>query len=95
MLLMTDEGGTKDPGEQHLSEEPLDTGPTMDSDFLPIIATFEGEHFQISMAAMAGPPSPKTLRVMGLIQEFSTTVLIDSGSSHNIMQPHVAEYWDY
>lgn len=44
------------------------------------------------MAAMAGPPSPKTLRVMGLIQEFSATVLIDSGSSHNIMQPRVAEY---
>lgn len=50
------------------------------------------EHFQLSQAALVGPPSPRTLRVQGRVGELEVTVLIDSGSSHNIMQPRVAEF---
>jgi hypothetical protein len=52
----------------------------------------DGEHFHLSTAALRGPPSPKTLRVEGRINEMTVTILIDSGSSHNIMQPRVAEF---
>lgn len=51
-----------------------------------------GEHFQLSHAALAGPPSPRTLRIQGHVREMAVTILIDSGSSHNIMQPRVAEF---
>lgn len=51
-----------------------------------------GEHFQLSYAALAGPPSPRTLRVQGYIKEMSVTILVDTGSSHNILQPRVAEF---
>ncbi|XP_050895185.1 uncharacterized protein LOC127101785 [Lathyrus oleraceus] len=50
------------------------------------------EHFQLSQAALLGPPSPKTLRVNGHIKELGVTILIDSGSSHNIMQPRIVEF---
>lgn len=39
-----------------------------------------------------GPPSPRTLRVQGRIRELPVKVLIDSESSHNIMQPRVANF---
>lgn len=50
----------------------------------------EVEHFHLSTAALQGPPSTRTLRVTGRIQELSVIILIDSGSSHNILQPRVA-----
>ena len=52
----------------------------------------EVEHFHLSTAALKGPSSTRTLRVTGRIQELSVTILIDSGSSHNILQPRVAEF---
>lgn len=48
--------------------------------------------FQLSLATLSGPPSPRTLRVLGQLLEHRVTVLIDSGSSHNIMQPRVAQF---
>lgn len=50
------------------------------------------EHFQLSQAALVGPPSPRTLRVQGRVGELEVTILVDSGSSHNIMQPRLAEF---
>lgn len=50
------------------------------------------EHFQLSQAALIGPPSPRTLHVQGRVGELEVTILIDSGSSHNIMQPRIAEF---
>lgn len=50
------------------------------------------EHFQLSQAAMVGPPCPRTLRTHGYIYEHSVSILVDSGSSHNIMQLRVAEF---
>ncbi|KAI5406117.1 hypothetical protein KIW84_052749 [Lathyrus oleraceus] len=51
-----------------------------------------GEHFHLSPAALRGSPSPKTLRLKGHIQQMEVTVLIDSGISHNILQPRIAEF---
>ncbi|KAL0291648.1 UNVERIFIED_CONTAM: Retrovirus-related Pol polyprotein from transposon.6 [Sesamum radiatum] len=49
-------------------------------------------HFHLSDAAMSGPVSHRTLFLRGSIFEHSVTVLIDSGSSHNILQPRVAAF---
>lgn len=49
-------------------------------------------HFQLSQAALRGTPSPRTLRVQGKVGKLTVTILIDSGSSHNIMQPRIAEF---
>lgn len=92
LLLLTNETVPGDLAEYHVEEVPFDTGPTIAPTSPPSSATFEGEHFQISLAALVGPSSPRTLRVAGQVDEFSVTVLIDSGSSHNIMQPRVAEF---
>ncbi|MCI75639.1 retrotransposon-derived protein PEG10-like, partial [Trifolium medium] len=68
------------------TEDLLDPGEVSGGDPSP---TTDGEHFQLSTAALRGPPSPRTLRVEGRINELQVTILIDSGSSHNIMQPRV------
>ncbi|KAL0355083.1 UNVERIFIED_CONTAM: Retrovirus-related Pol polyprotein from transposon.6 [Sesamum radiatum] len=49
-------------------------------------------HFQLSNAAIAGANSPRVLCLCGFIREHSVTVLIDSGSSHNIIQSRVTEF---
>jgi hypothetical protein len=69
-----------------------DPSPTSSELVDPTTAPAAGEHFQLSQAALMGPPSPRTLRVQGHVRELEVTVLVDSGSSHNILQPRVAEF---
>nr|KYP45909.1 hypothetical protein KK1_032523 [Cajanus cajan] len=47
-------------------------------------------HFQLSPQALASSPSPQTLKFHGSILGLPVMVLIDIGSSHNIIQPHLA-----
>ena len=49
-------------------------------------------HFHLSPQALTGTISPKTLKFTGLIHNLPVTVLIDSGSSHNILQPRIAHH---
>lgn len=51
-------------------------------------------YFHISQAAIMGPSSSQTLCTKGLIRELAVSVLIDSGSSHNIIQPRIAAFLD-
>ncbi|KAL0302713.1 UNVERIFIED_CONTAM: Retrovirus-related Pol polyprotein from transposon.6 [Sesamum angustifolium] len=51
-----------------------------------------GIHFQLSSTAVSGSLGSRTLCLHGLVHEHSFSVLIDSGSSHNIIQPRVAAY---
>ncbi|KAK4433278.1 putative mitochondrial protein [Sesamum alatum] len=46
----------------------------------------------LSNAAVSGVSSPRTFCLRGLIRGHDVSVLIDSGSSHNIVQPRVAEF---
>nr|KYP65721.1 hypothetical protein KK1_011983 [Cajanus cajan] len=39
-----------------------------------------------------GSPSPKTLRFQGSIASITVTILVDTSSSHNILQPHLANH---
>lgn len=50
------------------------------------------EHFHLSMHAVTRQPSPKTFRFTRSILGHQVAVLIDSGSSHNIMQPRTAHF---
>nr|KYP49881.1 hypothetical protein KK1_028381 [Cajanus cajan] len=47
-------------------------------------------HLQLSPQALTGQPFPQTLRFKGSIDGLGVTILIDTGSSHNIMQPRIA-----
>nr|KYP49883.1 hypothetical protein KK1_028383 [Cajanus cajan] len=47
-------------------------------------------HLQLSPQALTSQPSPQTLRFKGSIDGLGVTILIDTGSSHNIMQPRIA-----
>ena len=60
--------------------------------FRPISEYTTPLHFHISPQAISGTISPKTLKFIGLIHNLPVTVLIDSGSSHNILQPRIAHH---
>lgn len=45
---------------------------------------------QISMHAMLSHNNPKALRIKGKIKNHDITILIDSGSTHNLIQKRIA-----
>ncbi|KAI8559421.1 hypothetical protein RHMOL_Rhmol04G0172600 [Rhododendron molle] len=49
------------------------------------------EEFQISVHALSGVQSYRTMRVKGFINEVDVSILIDSGSTHNFLDPGVAK----
>nr|GEX68440.1 hypothetical protein [Tanacetum cinerariifolium] len=48
--------------------------------------------FHISYVAYSGSGNMKTLRITGSLNGLQVTVLIDSGSTHNVIQPRIAEF---
>nr|GLL27473.1 uncharacterized protein LOC112097934 [Ipomoea trifida] len=44
-----------------------------------------------SLNSMAGPGTPHSLRLIGIIHNENLQVLIDGGSTHNFIQPQIAE----
>lgn len=49
-------------------------------------------NFQLSPRALTGHPSPQTLKFKGLISGLPVTILVDSGSSYNILQPCITTH---
>ncbi|XP_058757747.1 uncharacterized protein LOC131631003 [Vicia villosa] len=49
-------------------------------------------YFQLSPQAAIGQFFPKTLKFNGFINGLTVTVLIDTGSTHNILQPRIAQH---
>lgn len=92
MLLLCDEPQTDTDDYLNPATEPLDPGPQLTLPDTDLTSPNPSEHFHLSQAAFLGPPSPKTLRVQGKIHELTVTILIDLGSSHNIMQSWVVEF---
>ncbi|GMY29211.1 hypothetical protein FCV25MIE_24453, partial [Fagus crenata] len=45
----------------------------------------------ISLHAISGGNAPETMRVVGVIQAVPTTILLDSGSSHNFLSESLAQ----
>ncbi|KAL0409944.1 UNVERIFIED_CONTAM: hypothetical protein Slati_3584100 [Sesamum latifolium] len=96
LLLLAEDGSTPpEPPDSvdFLPELPEDSPPPPPR-FLSDETPTDSVHFQLSSAAMSGSICPRTLCLRGSIHELelSVSVLIDSGSSHNIIQPRVAEF---
>ena len=46
----------------------------------------------VSLHALSGLPSSETFRLVGIINHSPLTILIDSGSTHNFLQPRLAQF---
>ncbi|GJY29555.1 ty3-gypsy retrotransposon protein, partial [Tanacetum coccineum] len=51
--------------------------------------------WSLSAAAYFGMSSSQTLRITGFINTYPLTVLIDCGSTHNIIQPRIAKHLNF
>lgn len=49
-------------------------------------------YFQLSPQAVNGQFPPKTLKFKGLLDGLLVTILIDTGSTHNILQPRIGHH---
>lgn len=68
-----------------LQEEPEDVEDTLPSKHTDAIAD---EVFpEISLHAISGTRAPQTKRVLGMLRQCQITILIDSGSTHNFIDP--------
>ncbi|GJS67859.1 ty3-gypsy retrotransposon protein [Tanacetum coccineum] len=72
-----------DNDEDHSTPDPLDTVPSHE--------TPPPQLWSLSAAAYFGMSSSQTLRITGFINTCPVTVLIDCGSTHNIVQPRIAK----
>lgn len=89
MILLTEE---EDPPPE-IQTDPQSEETTEDIDLeTQQEAPSDSMHFYLSHVAFGNAPSPRTLRAHGTIQGLQVTTLVDSGSSHNIIQPRVAEF---
>ncbi|XP_019418303.1 PREDICTED: uncharacterized protein LOC109329088 [Lupinus angustifolius] len=82
---------SEDPTDNYHNLEPLDNTPNLNYE-QQVPADNEVIHFHLSDQAFQGKPSPKTLKFQGTILGHQVTVLVDTGSSHNVMQPRVAQF---
>ena len=62
---------------------PDETNPVLDPN---------APHPHISLHALAGVPASDTFRLYGLINSARVTILVDSSSTHNFVQPRVAKF---
>jgi hypothetical protein len=46
---------------------------------------------EISIHALAGSPSPKTMCILGYVNDCAVVILIDTGSTHNFMDPSIQQ----
>ena len=56
------------------------------------VTNFEETYFQLSSQEVSGQFSPKTLKFKGILDGLHVTVLIDTGSNHNILQPRITQH---
>jgi len=66
----------------------------------PDTQTLEPDHqpentttfFQLSPQALTGQFSPRTLKLKGVFDGLTVSVLVDTGNNHNILQPRIANH---
>ncbi|KAL0319961.1 UNVERIFIED_CONTAM: Retrovirus-related Pol polyprotein from transposon.6 [Sesamum radiatum] len=90
LLLLADDSEAAD--FPPLPTDHLPPPPPAPPLFLSSEPAADSLHFQLSDAAFSGPPSSRTLCLRGNIFGHGVTILIDSGSSHNILQPRLAAF---
>ena len=88
ILLFVADDITQDSGEPGSTEPSL----VSEENSANPIGVLDPSPPHVSLHAMSGLPSSKTFRVYGSIRNARITVLIDSGSTHNFLQPRVAHF---
>ncbi|XP_058734067.1 uncharacterized protein LOC131605768 [Vicia villosa] len=73
-------------------DEGLESEESNPSDSISHEQDLNDTYFQLSTQALTGQFSPQTLKFQGFIQGLPVMVLIDTGSTHNIMQPRIAHH---
>nr|GEY67279.1 reverse transcriptase [Tanacetum cinerariifolium] len=58
----------------------------------PLTNSIPPQFLSLSPAALLGVTYPRILRVTGHIEKHAVTILVDSGSTHNIIQPRIASF---
>jgi len=76
----------KEEGEEELEEK--ETFNQSDTETIPAIQ--QADLLGISLHAIAGAPSPKTMRLVGKIRTYSIIVLINTSSTHSFIDVNVA-----
>jgi hypothetical protein len=71
----------EEPVEEGLLEFQGEQGPGIEE---------EGELLGISLYAVAGTPTPRTMRLIGRIETVEVVILVDAGSTHIFVDPSVA-----
>lgn len=72
-------------GEEEEADEEEDA-KQLDDDPLTL------EEMQISVHALAGSNSFRTMRIIGNLKGRNLTILIDSGSTHNFVEPSIVKW---
>nr|KYP64598.1 Transposon Ty3-G Gag-Pol polyprotein [Cajanus cajan] len=83
LLLLSHDDSTTDMGS---------TGDFLVEATMENFETDPAIHFQLSTQALTGVPSSQSLKFKGTINGFSILVLIDTGSTHNIIQPRLVRH---
>lgn len=55
----------------------------------------DGENFQISLQTLTDTVADNTIKVQGLVKKQVITILIDSGSTHNFIDPNTIKRLGY
>lgn len=69
-----------------------DSTPTLSNSRVDELVDATQAFFHLSQSAFMGLPSSRTLCTQGVIHELAVSLMINSGSSHNIIQPQIAEF---
>ena len=76
-----------------LNEEPtLEAHPDTFPAFDTVSNTEDPNPVHLSLQALSGTPSAYTFKLQGFIHHTLITILIDTGCSHNILQPRLAHH---
>ncbi|XP_062167070.1 uncharacterized protein LOC133873370 [Alnus glutinosa] len=76
------------PMEEPSEDVFYDTTDFIDS--VPAFDVVECKDPEISINAISGSPGSKSMRVLGVLQSHPVSILIDSGSTHNFLDPSMA-----
>nr|KYP31764.1 hypothetical protein KK1_047758 [Cajanus cajan] len=78
---------------QLYNDETESAEPTVDNSDSAVTANSEmGSHFHLSTFSLTGQPSTQTLEFQRSIFGQIVSVLVDTGSSHNIIQPRMVQF---
>ena len=83
------------PPASEIGEEVVDVmDAPVDTQELPTDPPSQDDQPEISLHALAGVTAPQIMQVRGYFKKLPLTILIDSGSTHNFIDPWIAKQAD-